>query len=190
VQDKFVSAGQSRSPQEANLTRNAVYDTQQAVGQSMANNYQGALGALMQQRGQQIQGGQTMGQMGALGQEMGARDVGQLAAAGQSQDTQNQANINAGMTQFQQQQQWPYQNLSWLSNIINGLPTSQAGSTSQQVNGGYLPGAAYGASPFNQFLGALGKYNAGGGGFRHGGAVVVPFRSRGGALSRSLAMAA
>lgn len=79
---------------------------------------------------------------------MTAADTGQLAAAGQAQDTVNQANINAALNNFYAQQQWPYQNLGFASNIIRGLPVN----TNQQTVGTTY-NVPYQASPLSQFLG-------------------------------------
>ena len=165
IQDKFVSAGQSRSPQEAELTGRAFQDTQNAVGQSLAGGYQGALSSLLQQRGQMGTLGAQYGQLGALSQQLGSGDVSQLASAGQAQDTLSQANINAGMQNFQNQQQWPYQQLGFLSNTIRGLPLSSAG-TQTQTSGTYYPQQNSGLST------AYGLQNTlGGMGYRRGGRV-------------------
>jgi hypothetical protein len=174
VQDKFVSAGQSRSPQEAQLTSQAIYGTQQAAGQALAGGYQGALNSMLQQRQQQGQAGAQFGQLGALTQSFGANDVGALAASGQQQDQYAQANINAALNNWQQQQQYPYQQLGFLSNIERGLPTAGTGSNTQST---YATQGVQGASPLAKIGGVLS--GASGLGFRKGG--LVP--SRRGALS-------
>lgn len=150
VQSQFVSAGQAASPQQAQLTNQAIYGTQQAVGQSLANAYQGALSSLQQQQQQMGALGAQYGQLGALTSQLGASDVGQLAAAGQGQDTLAQQNINSAMQAFYNQQQWPYQQLGFLSNLQRGAPVN----TSQQVVGtAYLPPNYYSASPLATYLG-------------------------------------
>ena len=185
VQDRFVSAGQSRSPQEMQATNNAIYQNQQALDQavagSLASGYNTAtqtaqqqqqqqLGLAQQQQGfqtglaQQQQGvnlstqqanraaaqtaGAQFGQLGALTQQLGATDTGQIAAAGSAQDQVNQANINAALNNFYSQQQWPYQNLAYASNIIRGL---QVPSNQQTVGTTY--NVPYSASPLSTFIG-------------------------------------
>lgn len=103
--------------------------------------------ALTEQQMQQTAGAQE-GQLGALTSQLGAVDAHQLAAAGQAQDTLSQANINAALNNFYQQQQWPYQNLSFLSDITRGLPYNTSSQTA-----GTTYGAAYGASPLSTGLG-------------------------------------
>lgn len=240
LQDRFVSAGQSRSPQEMQATNNAVYKSQSALDNAIAGSlqsgYTGALNTAAQQQGfltnlaqqqqsqdlalrqqqqgfrtgveQQQQGFQTglaerqqaqnlglqqqqqalrtalaqqqqaqdlalrqqqqslglnvaqgnraaaqtagaqAGQLGALTQQLGAADAGQLAASGQAQDTVNQAHVNAALNNFYAQQQWPYQNLGFASNIIRGLPVN----TNQQTVG-QTYNAQYSPSPLSQFVG-------------------------------------
>ena len=173
IQDRFVSAGQSRSPQEAQVTGNATRDLNTSIGQSLAGAYQGALSSLQQERQQQGQLGAQYGQLGALSSQLGAQDISQLAAAGQGQDTLSQANINAARQEFQNQQQYPYQQIGFLSNILNGMPLSATGSTTSSA-GTYYPQTNSGLSSF------MGSANAlSGMGYRRGGQVhpQMPFRS-------------
>lgn len=178
IQDKFVSAGQSRSPQEAQVTDQAVYGTQQAAGQALAGNYQGALNALQTQNQQQLQGGAQLGQLGALTSQLGATDVGQLAASGATQDQNAQTNINAALNQFYNQQQYPYQQLGFLSDIINKIPIQATGPTTTAVQSG----STFAPSPLATFAGTLAGGNATG--LARGGRVATPMRYRLGALEQ------
>ena len=154
IQSQFVGAGQAASPQQMQAANNALYQSNQALDQStsqaLQSGYQGALSAAQQEQSMQQTTGAQFGQLGALTQQLGAGDVGQLAAAGQTEDTYNQANINAAMNNFYAQQQWPYQNLSYASNIIRGqaVPsnTMQVGLTSPSAS-------SYTASPLAAGLG-------------------------------------
>ncbi len=154
IQDKFVSMGQSRSPQEQEITSRAARDNQIAVGQSLAGGYQGALSDLLQQRGQQEAAGAQFGQLGALQSQLGLRDVGTLAASGQAQDALAQSNINAAYNQFENQAMWPYQQVGYLSDIARGLPVSAAGSTTTSAGTAYPGAYAYGPSPLSILAGA------------------------------------
>ncbi len=184
VQDKFVSAGQSRSPQESQMTDQAIYGTQQAAGQALAGGYQGALNSLLQQRQQQQAGGNSLANMGALTQSLGAQDVGALAGAGQAQDVLAQQNLNAGLSQFQQQQQWPYQQIGFLSDIARGLPVQAAGSTTQTAGTQYLSPNSYAPSPLTTLAGSGAQGAALGTGFKRGGHVGALTRmADGGAVS-------
>ncbi len=165
LSSEFVSAGQSRSPQEAQAAGLAVGQTQNAIGQSLVNVYQNALNNALQQKQQTGALGAQYGQLGALTSQLGANDVAQLAAAGQGQDVLSQANIYAGINAFNQQQQWPYQQLGFLSNMLYGLPLQAVGTTTAQ-QGTYYPQTMAG---FGSLLG--GAQTATGYGYRRGGRV-------------------
>lgn len=156
IQDRFVSAGQSRSPQEGTITSQVVGQSQKALNDSIAaalgQGYQGALNTAISQQGAKQTAGAQFGQLGALNQQLGAGDIGQIAAAGQGEDTLNTARTNAEMNNFYAQQQWPYQNLGFASNIIRGLPVN---TNTQTVGMSYAPGTGgYTASPLASFIGA------------------------------------
>lgn len=156
IQDRFVSSGQSRSPQEGQITSQIVGQSQKALNDSIAGalgqGYQGALNTAISQQGAKQTAGAQFGQLGALNQQLGAGDIGQVAAAGQGQDIVNQGNINAALNNFYAQQQWPYQNLGFASNIIRGLPVN---TNTQTVGQAYAPGTGgYSASPLASFIGA------------------------------------
>ena len=175
IQDKFTSAGQSRSPQEAQVTGQAIYGTQQAAGQALAGGYQGALNSLQQQNQQQMTAGNTLGQLGSLQSQLGVTDVGQLAAAGATQDQAAQTNINAALNQYYNQQQYPYQQLGFLSDIINKEPIQATGATTTNVQSGQT----YAPSPLATFAGTLAGGNVTG--LARGGRVM---RKRVGALEQ------
>jgi hypothetical protein len=174
ITSQFVSAGQSRSPQEMQAANQAAYLNQQAigqqVGQALNTGYQGALSAAQNQQQMEQRAGAQLGTLGALTQQLGTGDIAQIAAAGQAQDTLSQANINAALNQFYQQQQWPYQQLGFASNIVRGLPVSQ---NTQYSNLTYPPGGStYAPSPLAALGGSLGALSAVGGlGYRRGGSV-------------------
>ena len=179
ISSQFVGAGQAASPQMAQADNNALYQNNvalnSAVSSALQSGYQGALNtALQEQQAQQtganqlaqygIQGAQIAqgnaqgqlaaagqyGQLGALTGQLGALDTGQLAAAGSAQDTYNQSNINAALNNFYAQQQWPYQNLAYASNIVRG---QNIPSNTQTVGTAYIPNEAYAPSPLSSFVG-------------------------------------
>lgn len=129
IQDKFVSAGQSRSPQEAEITGRATRDLNTSVGQSMAGTYQSALNSALQQKQQQGALGAQMGNLGTTQAQLGSNDVSQLSNAGKSQDTLAQQNLNAQIQEFNNQKSWPYQQLQFLSGIYGGINPTAAGLT-------------------------------------------------------------
>lgn len=177
IQDRFVGAGQSRSPQELEMTQRAAQDTQTAIGQSLAGGYQGAVNSLLQQRQQQGAAGSQFGTLANTASNLGGFDVGQVAAAGNAQDTLAQQNLNAAQQQFTQQQQYPYQQLGFLSNIVRGLPSAGSNTATTGTTYNYTPTP----SPLAQFLGGVlgGNQLSKSLGLRRGGRVPAV-----GALSR------
>ena len=181
VYDRYVQSGQSGSPQEMQAVNNAIYQNQQAVGQAVApaleQGYNTSLSAaqnagntglqagitgtqgaattaLASQQLQQSAGAQS-GQLGALTSEMGAMDTGQVAAAGQSQDTLTQNNQTANYNAFWNQENYPYLQLGFESNIVRGQQVPQ---TTQQAALQYNSNAGYSASPLASFAqGVLGS---------------------------------
>lgn len=171
IQDKFVGAGQSRSPQEAMITGRAIYDTQQAAGEALGGVYQGAVDSLLRSRQIQSGAGAQMGQLGALNSQLGAADVGSIAAAGTGQDQLAQTNINAALNNFSQQQRHPYEQLGFLSNIINRIPIAATGPVTNSTTTDY---SKMGPSPLQTFAGSyLGGQSLG---LARGGAVRPPAR--------------
>lgn len=171
IQSQFVSAGQSRSPQEMQFTADALRGSQDSLNNAIAGaqqtGWQGALNAAMQGKQMQQTAGAQIGQLGALRQQLGAADTGQVAAAGQAQDTVNQTNVNSALNDWYAQQQWPYQNLGFASNIIRGLPVN---TNTQTVGMAPAGSTSYAASPLSSFLGAsLGARSLG---YRQGGEVT------------------
>lgn len=188
LNNSFTSAGQFGSPQNQEGVSQAVKGTQQAElnaeAQPLMQGYQGAIQtALAEQQAQQT-GGAQLGQLGALTSTLGAQDVGTLAASGNAQDTLAQANINSAISNFQNQVQWPYQNVQYASNIIRGLPTTSTPTTTQTVGTAYP--SAYQPSPLATFASTAGGLSALG--VRKGGHIQRGMLERyargGGALSR------
>lgn len=161
ISSQFVGAGQAASPQMAQADNNALYQNNQALDAATANalqsGYQGALGTALQEQQTQQTTGAQMGQLGALTQQLGSAQTGEVAAAGQAQDATNQSNINAAMNNFNAQQQWPYQNLAFASNVIRG---QNVPSNTQTVGLSYAPSNAYTASPIASFVGTTLGANA------------------------------
>lgn len=77
-----------------------------------------------------------------------AADAASLEAVGTTQQNQNQRNLDLAYQDFQQQRDYPRQQLDWLSNIIRGIPNSAipTSTTSSQTG----PSQVYQPSPLAQ----------------------------------------
>jgi hypothetical protein len=132
-----------QNAQQANL---AAGQAQGALGQTYGGlGYeQGVLGE---------QGASTLGSLASTGQNLGLQGASALDTIGGEQQSLNQANLNAAYQNFQNQVQYPEQQLSWLTGIESGAPSSGASTATTQT--GFAP--SYSASPLSQ---AIGMYTA------------------------------
>lgn len=153
---------------------------QQAVGQYNTNQGQALAGAnlasdaygraqglglnaLQGDQAAQARAAQLYGNLGQLSQNSALAGAQALIQGGQmyQQDAQNR--INVPYQQWQQQQAFPYQQTSWLGNIITGTG-SQAGGTGQTQSPGSSPlaqGVGLGATALGG-LGMSGAFGAAG----------------------------
>jgi hypothetical protein len=103
---------------QATGTQNAFDKAQQA------QQFGSTLG--LQGLGQGLQAASTLGQLGQtrFGQQMGISDA--IAKAGAVQQAQGQQGLDLAYQDFVQQKQYPYQQLAFQSDMLRGLPLSQA----------------------------------------------------------------
>ena len=141
--------GQLSNQQIQNMTN--LGQAQAAAGQAQQN-----LGLTAAGQAQQAAAADLTRQQGVLSniatmaqQEQGMRaaDVAALEAAGQAQQAQEQAQLNAGKSQFDAEQLYPRQQADWLSTQIRGLAPITPQTTSQS---GTTTGATYSPSPLSQ----------------------------------------
>lgn len=176
INNQFTAAGQFGSSANqraaaqagANITQQ-IQDTSNA---QYANAYQnaqqanlaagqatGALGQTLGGLGYEqgvlgMQGASQLGNLATTGQNLGISGAGALDTVGLEQQNQNQQNLNVAQQNFQNQQQYPYQQLGWLSQLLNGQTQGiPGGSTSSSVTTD--PNKNGGTSPL---LGAIGSY--------------------------------
>jgi hypothetical protein len=177
INNQFTAAGQFGSSanqraaaqagqqvtQQIQDTSNAQYadafkNAQQAnlaAGQATGNLAQTQGGLGYEQGALGLQGANQLGSLASLGQNLGISGAGALDTIGLEQQNQNQQNLNTAYGDFQNQQQYPYQQLGWLSQLLNGQTNGiPGGSTSSSVTNN--PGS--GTSPL---MGAIGAYTAG-----------------------------
>lgn len=160
------TAGLAGAQQEAGLgtTAAGIASQQGALGLQGAS----ALGGLAQTQGglgyEQgalgLQGAGTLGSLAQTGQQLGLQGASALDTVGGEQQSLNQQNLNVGYQDFLNQQQYPYQQASWLSQMIGGTatPTNTPGMT-QGSQTSYAPST--GASPLSQAIGTYAGLNSG-----------------------------
>ena len=118
----------------------------------------GGLGALGAQAGAYGQQGQMAGQLaglGQLGQDQNYQRLGAMEQAGARQRALQQAGMDIGYQDFQNQESYGRDQLSWLGSILGGFPQQQ--NTNQQSTG-QNPGIWQ--SLLGTGVAGLGMYNA------------------------------
>lgn len=188
IDQQYAASGQAGSSANtralgeagAQVTQN-IQDTSnaalsQAFQQAQQTGLQGAQigGGLGYEQGVLgLQGASALGSLAGQGQQMGLQGAGALDTVGQEQQQQQQQNLNLGYQDFLNQQQYPYQQASWMSQMLSGTanPTNTPGM-SQGSQTSYTPST--GASPLSQAIGVYSGLNSGqvgsalGGGARGG----------------------
>jgi len=101
----------------------------------------------------QLTGNAQLANMAQQGQALRTADVAALEGAGAAQQAQMQAQLNAARQQFEMAQNYPKQQLDWLSTQVRGMAPLSPPVTTQT---GQTSGATYGPSPLSQL--ATGMY--------------------------------
>lgn len=185
INNQFTAAGQfgSSANQRAQdltaqqLTQQIQDTSNAALSQAYTNAQQAglaggsALGSLAQTTGGLgyeggtlgLQGAGALGSLAAQGQGLGLQGASALDAYGQEVQQNQQQNLNSAYNQFTQQQQYPYQQIGWLSNLMAGtVPnTTPGGATTSQQQVPF--GAQGGAAPYAGMIGGLQSLFASGG---------------------------
>jgi hypothetical protein len=100
----------------------------------------------------QLAASSQLSEIAQRGQAMRAADVAALESAGFGQQQQQQAILNAARQQFEAQQNYPKQQLDFLSTQIRGLAPI---TPSVQTQTGQTSGATYSPSPLSQLATGL-----------------------------------
>lgn len=154
-QNLAQTAGQLTGQQMQNLANLGQMQTgagqaQQQFGLSAA---QAAQQAQAQDYDRQMSALTNVANMAQQQQGMQAADVASLEGAGAAQQTQMQRQLTAAEQQYMNEQNYPKQQLDWLSTQVRGMaPITPQATTSS----GTSTGATYSASPLSQL--ATGMY--------------------------------
>ena len=151
------TTGQLTSQQMQNLANLGQMQTgagqaQQQFGLGAA---QQAQQAQAQDYARQMTALQNVADMARQAQALRTADVAALEGAGQAQQGQMQAQLNAARQQFETAQNYPKQQLDWLSTQVRGMAPLSPPVTTQT---GQTSGATYSPSPLSQL--ATGLYTA------------------------------
>lgn len=116
------------------------------AGQGLSGIGQSQVQASQADLQRQLAAGQSLAALGLQGQNMSLQGAAALENVGASQQAQQQRGLDTAYSQFQQQQNYPWQQIGNLSNVIQGLPVGQSTNTSQTTT---TPNA----SPISQVAG-------------------------------------
>ena len=119
---------------------------------------QGISSANQADYGRMLGAGQGMQSLAQQGQNMSLQNAAALEGVGAAQQGQQQRNLDTAYGDFQDQRNYPWQQIGNLSNVVQGLPINQ--SSSSTVNS-----STSGGSPLSQVagvgLGVAGLANSG-----------------------------
>lgn len=146
VRDSFIGAGQYGSTGHQDLTGRAIRDTQEAVagaqGQALQGGYNTAMNTAVGQQERNLQTGQLLGSSqenqirrqlaGAEGlqalsqgqQTQGQRTAGILSQLGGQQQQQNQNELATQYQDWQNEMNYPHEQVKRFSEIQRGLPAT------------------------------------------------------------------
>jgi len=147
VQDAFIGSGSFGGDRMAEITGRVARDTaeglqgQQLGALSQAYGQAGELfgadrgrelqaglgaGALAGQTGQlQLQGGAQLADLGASLRSLQAGDAAALEAVGSEQQRLGQGSLDLAYQDFLRQQDYPREQVDWMSQIVRGLPSAE-----------------------------------------------------------------
>jgi hypothetical protein len=165
IGDQFTRAGQYGSSRQQEIAQRGVRDIasdlEANIGKQLAAGYTTAGTQAQADLQRQAQLGQAAGTLagtqqtaaanlanvqaglGAKEQAMGLSGAAAIEATGAQQQAMNQRNLDLRYQDFMNQTQYPKQQISFLSDIVRGLPAG--GST--QSSSGTSSGSLYSASP-------------------------------------------
>lgn len=139
IQNMFTRAGQYGSTRMADAVLKGARDVsenlQSAADASLAQGWQTAgqqfatdasrQGTLAQLAATgSLDAAKQMGVLGSLGQQLSGADAATLEAIGQQRQGMGQKNLDLAYQDFLNQQNYPKQQVDWLSNIIRGIPNT------------------------------------------------------------------
>lgn len=153
LQNEFVGSGGFGSSRDMDMSERLVRDVGADIsGQQTLANQQGFQNAIQNYGGWQDRMTNASKNLSGLAQTQGQMPIqqaGALSATGQQQQGLQQQGLDLGYQDYQNQMQYPYQQLGFQSNILQGqnIPNAQSSTTTGPYQG-YMS-----ASPLSQLAG-------------------------------------
>ncbi len=160
ISDQFIGAGQFGSSRMGEFGNRALRDTQESIlnqqAQLAQQGYGQALGASQADMTRQQGALQQLAQLGQQQQGLSAADAAALQSIGQAQQAQTQAGLDIAHQNFMQQQQWPKEQIAFMSDVLRGLPANAYAQTQT----GQGTSTTFGPSPLSTVASLLSGYKA------------------------------
>lgn len=159
VNDTFTKAGQFGSSGNSDFTSRALRDTQDSIlGQqatALESAQKDAMGNYQTAQQRQASTGAALGTLAGQESTTGINNANELNKFGLQQQQQDQTNLDTAYGDFQNQQNYPTQQLQMLNSIIRGFAP---GNTSATSYSGTTPTTGTG-SPLSNIAAALNSWN-------------------------------
>lgn len=196
LNDQFIGSGQFGSDRNRTMDERLVRDVGANIsgqqGMALQGAYTNAEQAYNTGQGNVNAAAQNLGGLSQMDQALTTGEAGALSASGQTNRAFGQANYDLAYQDFLNQQNYPRQNVSFLSSVLHGqqVPTSQNTTSTAPFSGTMSP------SPLSTFAGiglaglgvpnSLGSNTGSAAGKKSGGVVRL---ARGGRPMGGLSMA-
>jgi len=144
---------------QAELARQQALANNETLANLYNTGYSQALSAAQQDQQNALTAGNQLTNLGTSASTTGLNEANALLEAGNQQQQQEQNILNAQYEQWQNQQQYPYETATWLSQLSTGLGSNMGGSSTTtsdtgKATGGRI-GRAGGGSAITSSLGAF-----------------------------------
>lgn len=154
----FTGSGMFGSSRHGDFTARTARDTNESIlnqqAQALQNSYNSAMGAYQAGQGQQLQAAGQMQGMGTDALQNALAQAQALSNVGQQNQGQTQQNLDLAYQDFMQQQQYPWEQLYRLSDLLRGTSAAKPTSKTTQVN--QIPSAVPNpTSPMSTITGGL-----------------------------------
>lgn len=152
-QEKMLQAGRDLTEGLNSQSLAALSDAYRTAGSQFSTDASRMAGIGRDVGSLGLQTGSQLSGLAQLQQAMAGRDATSLQAVGDTQQQQVQRNLDLAYGDFQNQRDYPRQNVDWMSSIIRGLPHDSTSSTTSTG-----PSNVYQPSPISQLISLYGLY--------------------------------
>lgn len=152
VNSTFTGAGQWGSSRNAQFMGNAVRDANESVLNQQAlalqQSFSDAMGNYNAGQNRSLNAGAQLGTLAQQQQQQSGTDAAALNAIGSQQEAKTQQNLDVAYQDFQDQRDYPKNQVNWMSNLVTGQPMNTTSNTTSAA-----PASTYQPSPLAQLTG-------------------------------------